>query len=91
MIGYFLGSLRELDVPATPGFRLLDAATGIQVFPATLGNTVTLSARPDAIGRWDTGQEQYQKVMEADFSSFDTPGDYVLEVPGITGLLSRCL
>ena len=79
MIGYYLGSLGELDLPQATGaklenflFALLDPA-GKQVFQGEL--------KP----RRDRGFSYacYQKVFEADFSPFKTPGQYRLFVPGL--------
>lgn len=75
MIGYYLGSLGELDVPADAGFSLVEAASGQIVFRGLL----TL--------RSDLGYAYaplpYQKVLEADFSNFRKPGTYRLAVAGL--------
>ena len=73
IIGYFLGSLGELDVPAETGFLLVDARTGATVHRGSLAS------------RRDVGFDYapYQKVLEADFSDFKTPGEYRLSVPGL--------
>ena len=75
MVGYYLGSLGELDVPVASGFKIVTAATGATVFQGAL----TL--------RKDVGYVYaplpYQKVLEADFSAFTTPGEYYLVVPGL--------
>ena len=75
MVGYYLGNLGEMDISASLGFTLVDANTGAQVYQGTL----TL--------RQDVGYiytpTPYQKVLEADFSSFTTPGQYRLVVPGL--------
>ncbi len=75
IIGYFIGNLGELDVAATVGFKLVVAATGQIV------HTGTLAARKET-GYVYTPQP-YQKVLEADFTSFATPGEYQLVVPGL--------
>lgn len=75
MVGYYLGSLGEMDIPASSGFQIVQAATGNVVYQ---GN---LTARPD-VG-YTYSPLPYQKVLEADFSSFTTPGEYRLAVPGI--------
>ncbi|HEY3819991.1 MAG TPA: glycoside hydrolase family 9 protein [Polyangiaceae bacterium] len=73
-VGYYLGTLGELTVPAT-SFTLVDRATGATAFQGTLAP------------RLDTGfpfqPAQYQQVLDADFSSFQTPGEYQLVVPGM--------
>jgi hypothetical protein len=94
MIGYYLGSLGELDVgnlqqgdfqpTSSTGrtgeqgrpaqfFALLDAIDGKEVFRGSLVQ------RPDKGFPFPC----YQRVLEADFSSFKTPGEYRLFVPGL--------
>ncbi len=75
MIGYYLGSLGELEIPASSGFKIVAASTGTTVFEGAL------TKRPD-IGYTYTPLP-YQKVLEADFSHFTTPGEYYLVVPGL--------
>jgi hypothetical protein len=75
MVGYYVGSLGELDIPTAQGFQLVDASTGVQVYQGAL------IQRPD-VGYLYT-PTPYQKVYEADFSSFITPGEYRLVVPGL--------
>jgi hypothetical protein len=74
MIGYNLGNQGELNIDSSIGFKLVSAATGISVYTGTL--TV----------RRETGYEltplPYQKVLQADFTAFQTPGEYQLVVPG---------
>ena len=74
MIGYYLGSLGEMSIPASAGFVLVDASTGASVYQGSL------TARPDT--GWNYSPTPYQKVLLADFSSFTTPGEYQLLVPG---------
>jgi hypothetical protein len=75
MVGYYLGSLGEMDIPTGNGFKIVNAANGAVVFSGTLNV------------RLDKGYQYsptpYQKVYEADFSSFTTPGEYRLQVPGM--------
>jgi hypothetical protein len=75
MVGYYVGNLGELTPPKTSGFTLVDATTGTQVYQGSL------------VSRLDTGYTYspapYQKVYEADFTSFNTPGEYRLLVPGM--------
>jgi hypothetical protein len=75
MIGYYAGSLGEMSVPATAGFSIVNATNGVQVY------TGALTARPDS--GWDYTPAPYQIVYMADFSDFDTPGQYRLVVPGM--------
>ena len=75
MVGYYLGNLGELNIPPSPEFSLVDAATGKTVFNGKL------------VPRLDRGYTYsptpYQKVLEADFTAFKTPGEYRLAVPGL--------
>jgi hypothetical protein len=73
MVGYYLGSLGELSVDAAPGFKLIEAGSGKEVFHGPLA------------GRREQGFNfpTYQKVLEADFTGFKTPGEYRLVVPGL--------
>ncbi len=75
MIGYFLGSLGELEIAPDRGFSLVSAATGVTVHRGSLRE------------RRDVGYayspQPYQKVLEADFTYFTTPGEYQLVVPGL--------
>jgi len=87
MIGYFLGSLGEMQVSTNLGFWLLDTATGTQAYPSNF-TSGKLTARPDNPSDWpspgtNTHQPQYQQVLEADFTAFSTPGTYKLVVPGL--------
>ncbi|HKB56979.1 MAG TPA: glycoside hydrolase family 9 protein [Lacunisphaera sp.] len=75
MVGYYLGSLGEMDVPAGSGFSLVDANSGAGVFSGTL------RPRPDS--GYTYSPTPYQLVYEADFSNFTTPGTYRLVVPGM--------
>jgi hypothetical protein len=74
MVGYYLGSMGELAVP-TATFHLLDAASGAVRF------TGPLTSRRD-IG-YTYSPTPYQAVLEADFSAFTAPGEYLLQVPGM--------
>ena len=75
MVGYYLGNLGELSVSAGSGFKLVNAATGATVYQGSL------------VTRADVGYNYspmpYQKVLQADFSGFTTPGEYQLVVPGM--------
>jgi hypothetical protein len=75
MIGYYLGSLGEMDVAAAGAtqFQILDAQSGQEVF---LG---PLRPRPDQ----GFPNPSYQQVLEADFTDFKTPGEYRLWVKGL--------
>ena len=74
-VGYYLGSLGELNVSSTLGFKLVKANTTTVVYQGTL------TARPD-VG-WVYTPTPYQKVLEADFTSFTTPGQYQILIPGM--------
>jgi hypothetical protein len=75
MVGYFLGSLGEMDSSSTPdtNFAIVDARTTNEVFHSQL------------VIRRDRGfpEHSYQQVLEADFSAFKTPGEYRLYVHGL--------
>ncbi len=73
MVGFFLGSLGELEISAETGFQLIDARTGATVHQGIL------TQRRDA----GFDYSPYQKVVEANFSDFKTPGEYRLAVPGL--------
>jgi len=75
MVGYYLGNLGEMDIPASLGFTLVDAATGAQVYQGSL------TPRKD-VG-YNFTPTPYQKVLMADFTSFNTPCEYRLLVPGL--------
>jgi len=73
MVGFYLGSLGELPSMATT-FSIVNAHNGASVFQGTL------NARLDQ--GFGLSPAPYQQVLEADFSSFQTPGEYQLVVPG---------
>jgi hypothetical protein len=75
MVGYYLGSLGEMDVAAggATQFEILDAHSGQTVFQGPL------RPRPDQGFPYPS----YQGVMEADFTNFKTPGEYRLCVKGL--------
>jgi hypothetical protein len=75
MVGYYLGNKGELEVDVSAGFKLINARTGAVV------HTGALTLRQD-VG-YTTTPKPYQKVLQADFSSFTTPGEYQLVVPGL--------
>jgi hypothetical protein len=74
MIGFFLGSLGEMDVSGEAGAHLVEAHSGKPVFQCKL------KPRRDASYY---SSLPYQRVLEADFSEFKTPGEYQLVVPGL--------
>ncbi len=75
MIGQYLGTLGEMAIPTNGGFQLVNAQSGVTVFSGAL------TRRPD-VG-YSYTPAPYQQVFEADFSSFNTPGEYKLVVPGV--------
>ena len=79
MVGYYLGSLGEMPIPSSSGFKLVDAASGATVFQGNLA--------PRGDTGWTYSPAPYQKVYEADFTAFNTPGEYRLVVPGMGGSL----
>jgi hypothetical protein len=74
-VGYYLGNLGEMDIAPSLGFKLVDTATGAIVYQGTLSNQLDVG--------WTYSPTPYQKVCVADFSSFTTPGEYRLLVPGL--------
>ena len=77
MIGYYLGSLGEMNLSNLLSFTLVRAADGIPVY------TNSLTARPDADFNPNYFPKPYQNVLEADFTAYTVPGEYQLEVPGM--------
>ena len=75
MVGYYLGSSGEMNIPASSGFKLIDAKTGAQVYQGSL------VLRPD-VG-YSYTPTPYQKVYQADFGAFTNAGEYRLVVPGL--------
>ncbi len=73
MVGYYLGDLGELPIPQSE-FQLLNKQ-GKRVYEGRL------RLRPDQ--GFIYSPTPYQQVWEADFSSFRTPGEYRLFVPGL--------
>lgn len=74
MIGFYLGSLGEMDLDGKDRvFQIVEADSGKEVFSGKL------------LSRHDVGFPFicYQNVFAADFSSFKTPGEYQLQVPGL--------
>jgi hypothetical protein len=74
MVGYYTGSTGELVIPSGE-FKLVTAGEGKEVF------TGQLKARKDE--GFTTAVKPYQRVLEADFGAFTTPGEYRLLVPGL--------
>ena len=74
-LGYYLGSLGELPVAADAGFTVIEADSGREVFRGKL------TPRPDHGYNYPVAP--YQKVFEADFTGFNTPGDYRVAVQGM--------
>lgn len=74
IVGYFLGTLGELPLPAPGTFSVVHAGTGA---PAYTGR---LRPRPD---QGFAEPQPYQQVAEADFSPLRSPGTYRLVVTGL--------
>ena len=74
MIGYYLGSLGEMNIPSTT-FSIVDVETGAPQFQGML--------MPRADVGYSYTPTPYQRVYQADFSSLTTPGQYLLVVPGL--------
>src|SRR5882724_5807573 len=73
MVGFYAGSLGEMNINAPAVFKIVDAASGKEVFNGSL------LSRPDSGFPFAC----YQGVLEADFSAFKTPGEYRLQVAGL--------
>lgn len=77
MAGYYCGSAGELVIKnergELPKFSLIATSTGATNFEGQL------KERPDRGFTFST----YKRVYEADFTSFKTPGEYRLFVPGL--------
>jgi hypothetical protein len=75
MVGQYLGSMGEMSIPSGAGFNIVDARSGAVVYHGSLER------------RRDIGYSYqplpYQQVFEADFSAFQVPGEYRLQVPGM--------
>lgn len=73
MVGYYAGNLGEMNIPAALGFKLVNATSGQTVYSGAL------------VQRKDSGYTYsptpYQQVYVADFTGFNTPGEYQLVVP----------
>jgi len=80
MIGFYAGDLGEINVPAGAGFKLVDARTHQQVYQGSL------VLHPDS--GYTYTPAPYQKVYEADFSNFNSAGEYQLVVPTLGASLS---
>ncbi len=73
MIGEYLGSLGEMDVDPGLGFNLIETISNTVVYQGALTSRPDIGYNPPA----------YQKVLEADFTPFDVPGEYRLQIPGL--------
>jgi hypothetical protein len=73
-IGYYLGNLGEMTIP-TNRFFIANAQTGATVYQGTMTLDLDVGYQYTPI--------PYQSVYEADFTSFTTPGEYLLVVPGM--------
>jgi hypothetical protein len=75
MVGYYLGNLGELPATGLTSFTIKNAKTGATVHQGSL------TARRD-VG-YAYSPLPYQNVLQADFSTLTTPGEYYLLVPGL--------
>jgi hypothetical protein len=74
MVGYYLGDMGEMVVPASSGFALVDSL-GATVYTGSLASRREIGFK--------TNPAPYQNVLVADFSEFTRPGEYRLRVPGL--------
>jgi len=75
MVGYYLGSLGEMRLGSNTVFAVVRAAGGEEAHRGVLERRLDVGYKYEAI--------PYQEVWEADFSEFETPGEYRLWVPGL--------
>ncbi|MDQ3815601.1 MAG: glycoside hydrolase family 9 protein, partial [Armatimonadota bacterium] len=75
IVGYYLGSLGELEIPQPRTFKLVEAHSGHEVYAGAL------TPREDRGFTYTVAP--YQRVFEADFSRFQKAGEYRLLVPGL--------
>ncbi|HYG34288.1 MAG TPA: glycoside hydrolase family 9 protein, partial [Clostridia bacterium] len=75
MVGYYLGNLGELKIEGFNNFTIVDAVTGNQVYQGTLKHRADVG--------YSYTPAPYTQVYEADFTAFQTPGEYRLVVPGL--------
>jgi glycosyl hydrolase family 9/cellulase-like Ig domain-containing protein len=73
IVGFYAGSFGETDFGSVTEFKIVEAASGKEVFTGKL------------VPRRDVGFpfQCYQSVLEADFSTFKTPGEYRLQISGL--------
>ncbi len=71
IVGYYLGDLGEMELDPHLEFHLVDPQTGKIVFQGKLQKKEDLGFPAPC----------YQHVFDADFSSFETPGCYAIEIP----------
>lgn len=74
MVGYYLGSLGELPLPADAPFEVIEANSGNVVHRGQL--------RRRRESGFNYSPQPYQQVGEADFTALKQPGEYRLVVPG---------
>ncbi|HZM02246.1 MAG TPA: glycoside hydrolase family 9 protein [Candidatus Saccharimonadales bacterium] len=72
-VGFFAGSIGELPLPANLGFNLVNVGNNQVVYSGAL------TTRSDT--GWGYSPAPYAKVLEANFTSYNTPGEYVVQVP----------
>lgn len=75
VVGYYLGNLGELELSRELEFSLIDQSSETVQFKGKL--------RPRKDKGFSSNPTPYQNVWEADFSPFDRPGWYRLEVQGV--------
>ncbi len=72
-VGYYLGDMGEMEIPPNQEFHLIDLNSKQVVFRGKLKSRNDLGFP----AMW------YRNVFEADFTSFETPGCYAVEIPGL--------
>ena len=75
LVGFYLGNMGELPVNAAGGFKIVNATNGAVAFEGKFKNRIDVGFNYNPV--------PYQRVLEADFSAFNSPGYYKLQVPGL--------
>ncbi|HTL56999.1 MAG TPA: glycoside hydrolase family 9 protein [Candidatus Limnocylindrales bacterium] len=85
MVGYYLGSLGELQLAEALGADTNQKGGSELTFKIVDAQSHSMKFQGKLISRRDRGFpfECYQQVLQADFTELRTPGQYWVEVPGL--------
>ena len=75
IVGFYLGSMGELELPASRDFSVIERGSGTVVYKGIL--------KPRADIGFTFKAPPYQRVLEADFSSLKKPGTYQVSIAGL--------